>query len=42
MLTSLWEGLPIALLEAMADSKPIAAYDTDNAREIIKDREADI
>ncbi|MCP4649700.1 MAG: glycosyltransferase family 4 protein [PVC group bacterium] len=37
VLTSLWEGLPIALLEAMSCAKPIVAYDTDGVREIVKD-----
>lgn len=39
VLTSLWEGMPIALLEAMAFSKPIAAYASDGVKEMILDGE---
>jgi glycosyltransferase involved in cell wall biosynthesis len=39
VLPSLWEGLPIGLLEAMAMRKTIIATDVDGTKEIIKDHE---
>ena len=37
VLTSLWEGLPIAALEALASAKPVVATDTGGIQEIVKD-----
>lgn len=38
-LPSLWEGLPIGMLEAMAMEKAVVVTAIDGAREVIKDRE---
>ena len=37
-LPSLWEGLSIALLEAMASARPVVVTPTDGAKEIIQDQ----
>lgn len=39
LLTSLWEGLPISVLEALAAACPVIATDTGGVREIIKEGE---
>jgi glycosyltransferase involved in cell wall biosynthesis len=39
VLTSSWEGLPIAVLEAMAASLPIMATQTGGIKEVVKEGE---
>jgi glycosyltransferase involved in cell wall biosynthesis len=34
-MSSLWEGLPIAFLEAMSAGKPVVANDVDGARDVV-------
>ncbi|HLO15122.1 MAG TPA: exopolysaccharide biosynthesis polyprenyl glycosylphosphotransferase [Anaerolineales bacterium] len=38
-MSSLWEGLPLAFLEAMSAGKPIVANDIDGARDVVRNGE---
>lgn len=38
-MSSLWEGLPLAFMEAMSAGKPIVANDVDGASDVVKDGE---
>jgi glycosyltransferase involved in cell wall biosynthesis len=37
VLTSLWEGLPLSILEAMAARKPVVAFDVKGTNELVVD-----
>jgi len=37
VLTSLWEGLPRSIVEAMVSAKPVVAYAVDGVKEIVND-----
>jgi glycosyltransferase involved in cell wall biosynthesis len=39
VLTSLWEGLPIAVLEALASAKPVVVTQTGGVSEVVRDGE---
>jgi glycosyltransferase involved in cell wall biosynthesis len=36
-MTSLWEGLPRSLVEALATGLPVVCYDADGVRDILRD-----